>query len=54
MSAKFEETTVIQSNVKWIAHLSEFQTPKIGLTGTGTLLIQLTVKMIARLTLNLI
>ena len=52
MSTKSGDSTVIQSNVMTIAHLKAIRTPKIGLTGMSTWVIQMTVKTIARQTLN--
>jgi len=54
MFAKSEVSTVIQSKVMRAEHLKAFRTLKIGLTGMGTEIIQLTVKTIAHRTLNLI
>ena len=54
LSTEPEESTVIQSNVTTIAHLKVFQTLMIGLTGVGTCIVQMTAKMIAGWTLNVI
>jgi len=54
MSAKREESTVIQSKAMRIVHLKPFQILKIGLNGMGTSIIQMTVKTIGRRMLNLI
>jgi len=47
MSAKSEESTVIQSKVMRVAHFKAFWTPKIGLPGMVTWIIQMTAKIIA-------
>jgi hypothetical protein len=54
MSAKSAKSTIIQSKVTRTAHLKAFWTQKIGLTGMGTYNIQMTAKMIAQQTLNLV
>jgi len=54
MSTKSEESTITQSNVMSIAHLKAFRTLKIGLSGMGTWIIQITARTIAQRTLNLI
>jgi len=54
MFARSEESTVIQSKVMRIAHWKAFLTLKIGSTGMGTYIIQMTVKTISQRTLNLI
>jgi len=53
ISAKSEESTVIQSKGMRIARLKPFRTQKISLTGMGTWIIQMTAKTIAWRTLNL-
>jgi len=52
MSAESEESTVIQSQVMRIAHLKEFPTLRIDLTGMGSWIIGMTVKAIAGRTSN--
>jgi len=54
ISAESQESTLIQSKVMSIAHWKAFRTQKIGFTGMGTKMIQMTTKTIARRTLNLI
>jgi hypothetical protein len=49
--AESNESTAILLKVKRIAHLKAFQTPKIGLTGMGTWIIQATAKMTGRRTM---
>jgi len=53
MSTEFEESTVIQSKVTRTSYLNAFRTLKIGLTGMGTYIIQMTMKTILRQTVNL-
>jgi len=54
MSTESEESTIIQLNVMRIAHLKAFRTQKVGFTGLGSWIIQMTAKKIAQRTLNLI
>jgi len=54
MPAEFDESSVVQSKVLWIAQLDPFRTLKIGLIGMGTYIIHMTAKMIAWWRLNLI
>jgi len=54
MSTKSDNSTVIQSKVRRIAHLKRFCIPNIGSTGMETWIIQMTAKTIAQQTLNLI
>jgi hypothetical protein len=54
MFGKSEKSTVIQSDVTRVAYLKAFRTWRIGFTGMGTWIIQMTSKMIARQMLNLI
>jgi hypothetical protein len=48
MFAESDESTVIQSKVTRITHLTAFQTPKIGITGMGIWIVQMTPKTIAQ------
>jgi hypothetical protein len=52
MSAESNELTTILLNVMKIAQQKAFQTPKIGLTGMGTWIIQTTAKTTGRQTMN--
>jgi hypothetical protein len=47
MSTESEDSTIIQSYIIRIAYLKGFRTLKIGLTGTGTYIIQMSAKTIA-------
>jgi hypothetical protein len=52
MSTESNESTTILLKVMRIAHLKAFQTLKIGLTELGSWIIQTTVKMTGRGTMN--
>jgi len=52
MSAESNKSTTILPKVMRIVHLNSFPTQKIGLTGIGTWIIQMTAKTIGRQTMN--
>jgi len=52
MTAESEKLTDIQTKVMRTANMKTFWTPKIGLTGLGTWIIQTTLKMTGRPTIN--
>jgi hypothetical protein len=54
MSSESEESTIIQSGVMRIAHMKAFRSLKIGLTGTATSIIQMTVKMMGQARMALV
>jgi hypothetical protein len=52
MFAESDESTAILPRVMRIVHQKAFQTPKIGLTGMGTWIIQMKARTTGRQTMN--